>query len=267
MSSQDAAFAGSIPQIYDECLVPVLFTPFAQDIARAAAAVVPHDDVLEIAAGTGAVTASLAMSLPKAKIVATDLNADMIARGQALHELPNVRWQVADAQALPFADKSFDLIVCQFGVMFFPDRIGAYREMKRVLRPGGPLLFNVWDALDANPGSDAVHRALAHTLPEPKPGFLARTPFGHHDRRVIEEELAAAGFRDSTIEAVRLFSPPGSAARLLRGLTEGSPLKGEIAQHEATVREVALARAMAELEALEVAGPLAMTALRVTASA
>ena len=267
MSGQDAAFAGSIPQIYDECLVPVLFEPFAQDIARAAAGAWTGGEVLEIAAGTGAVTAILAEALPDARIVATDLNADMVARAKAMHDLANVTWQVADAQTLPFADARFGLIVCQFGVMFFPDRVGAYREMRRVLRTGGELLFNVWDSLDANPGSDAVHRALADLLPEPKPGFLARTPFGHHDRARIAEELRAGGFGDCAIEEVRLFSPPNSGARLLRGLTEGSPLKAEIAPHSPAVCEAALARAQAELDSLEAAGPLAMTALRVRAVA
>lgn len=267
MSGEDAAFAGSIPQIYDECLVPVLFVPFARDIARTAKEVWSGGEVLEIAAGTGAVTAPLAAALPDARIVATDLNADMVARAQAVHDLANVSWQVADAQSLPFADASSDLILCQFGVMFFPDRVGAYREMRRVLRPHGKLLFNVWDSLEANPGSDAVHRAFRELLPEPKPGFLARTPFGHHDRDRIKKELRAAGFSDCEIETVRLHSPPGSGARLLRGLTEGSPLKGELAQHPPAAREAALARAKAELDALEAAGPLPMAALRVLATA
>ncbi|MCT2557737.1 class I SAM-dependent methyltransferase [Tsuneonella sp. YG55] len=265
MAGQDATFAGAIPQIYDECLVPVLFAPYAEDLARAAAARAPAD-VLEVAAGTGAVTTALAAALPGARIVATDLNPGMIERARSVHDLANVEWAVADAQSLPFADGSFDLVAIQFGAMFFPDRVCAYREIRRVLRDGGALLANVWGPLEDNPGSAVIHDTLCAMLPEPRPGFIARTPFGYHDPVAIRAEIAAAGFAECAVTTVAMESPPGSAARLLKGMTEGSPLHAELVAHDPGNREAAIAAAAKRLEALEARGPLGMTALRIVAT-
>ena len=263
--AQDALFAGSIPAIYEECLVPVLFVPFAEDIARRAAALAPRD-VLELAAGTGVVSYLLADALPDAKIVATDLNPAMLAVAAARGSAPNLSFEPADAQALPFADGAFDLVLAQFGAMFFPDKVGAYAEARRVLAPGGALMFNVWDALEANTGSEAIHHAVRDVVPEPKPGFIPRVPFGYHDAEQIEEELLAAGFSEVEVERVEFVSPPGSAAPLARGMCCGSPLANELAAHSEPLREAALAAALAAAERAEAeAGGLAMAALVVTA--
>src|SRR3954468_20091235 len=181
MTATDAAFAGSIPGLYHRLLGPLLFEPYAWDLAARAGALAPQK-ILETAAGTGIVTGALMREAPKAEIVATDLNQAMldVAGGRLMSW--RVRLQQADAQALPFDDASFDAVVCQFGAMFFPDRAAAYREARRVLKRGGRFLFNVWDRLDRNPVTAAVAEAVAAMFPDDPPRFFERTPFGHHDR-------------------------------------------------------------------------------------
>ena len=226
MVATDTAFAGSIPEYYHRCLGPFLFEPYAEDLARRARALGARR-ILETAAGTGIVTAALARALPEAEIVATDLNPDMLAVAAAHLDSPRVTFAPADAQSLAFADSDFDLVVCQFGAMFFPDRIAAYREARRVLKPGGALLFNVWDRLDANPASQAVAEAVAGLFPDDPPSFLSRVPFGYHDKARIEADLRAAGFAAVESETVAKRSR-GSARDIAPGLCQGSPLRAEI---------------------------------------
>lgn len=262
---KDSAFEGSLPQIYEDCLVPILFEPFAIDIAERAAALAPRD-VLEVAAGTGVVTAHLARALPQARIVATDLNPAMLAVA-AGHGLPStVSWESADALDLPFADNAFDLVLAQFGVMFYPDRAKAYREARRVLRPGGTWLFNVWDRIEANCGSHAVHLALQEALPEPKPGFLERAPFSYHDRALIEAELREAGFGEVSFTQVSRLGEASLAASLVRGLCGGTPLTGELAAHPAELARAAEDLALKAVEAAAAReGGLTLQALVISA--
>jgi ubiquinone/menaquinone biosynthesis C-methylase UbiE len=236
MTASDALFAGSIPTLYHDHLGPLLFVPYAQDLARRAAALQPRR-LLETAAGTGIVTEALVAAIPEAEIVATDLNQAMLDVAAARIASPRVRFRAADAQALPFGDAEFDALVCQFGVMFFPDRIGAYREARRMLAPGGAFLFNVWDSLDENPVSKAVAETVAGLFPDNPPSFLQRTPFGYHDRSRIEADLRAAGFTMIEVETVRLRSPLSSARQAAIGLTHGSPLRAEIEAHGADALE------------------------------
>jgi ubiquinone/menaquinone biosynthesis C-methylase UbiE len=226
MASTDSAFAGSIPEFYDRCLGPFLFEPYAADLAGRAAALRPVR-ILETATGTGIVTAALAAALPEAEIVATDLNSDMLRVAGSKLDGPRVTFAPADAQSLPFADAAFDLVVCQFGAMFFPDRIAAYREALRVLRPGGAFLFNVWDRLEANPASQAVAEAVAALVPGDPPSFISRVPFGYHDKTAIEADLRAAGFAEIESETVARRSR-GNARDVAPGLCQGSPLRSEI---------------------------------------
>lgn len=226
MVSSDTAFAGSIPEFYDRCLGPFLFEPYAADLADRAASLRPGR-ILETAAGTGIVTRALAAALPEAEIVATDLNPDMLRVAGSRLDSERVTFAPADAQSLPFPDAAFDLVVCQFGAMFFPDRVAAYREARRVLRPGGAFLFNVWDRLDANPASLAVAEAVAALFPGDPPSFLSRIPFGYHDKAAIEADLRAAGFDEIESETVARRSR-GSARDVAPGLCQGSPLRAEI---------------------------------------
>ncbi|WGU40139.1 class I SAM-dependent methyltransferase [Phenylobacterium sp. NIBR 498073] len=222
----DAAFVGSIPDLYERYLGPMLFEPYARDLARRFEGF--EGDLLETAAGTGRVTRALAKAAPRARILATDLNQPMLDTAAGLTAAANVEWRQADAQALPFEGASFDAVVCQFGVMFFPDKAAGFSQARRVLRPGGRFVFNVWDDIAANEISQIVGEAVAGLFPKDPPRFLERTPFGYHDRATIAAALAAAGFAAPQFDVVRLQMRSPSAADAAVGLCTGTPLRGEI---------------------------------------
>jgi SAM-dependent methyltransferase len=225
----DKVFAGSIPKLYDTYLVPLIFEPYAADLAhRLSARALSH--VLEIAAGTGVVTRALAAALPQsAAIVATDLNQAMLDQAAAVGTKRTVEWRQADAMQLPFRDGMFDAVVCQFGVMFFPEKAKAFSEARRVLRPGGVFIFNVWDRITENEFADTVTNALETVFPNDPPRFLARTPHGYHDHRIIQRDLANGGFRASpridTLAARSRAAAPGIPAI---AYCQGTPLRNEI---------------------------------------
>ena len=253
MLETDKVFAGSIPENYDRHMVPLIFAPYAADLARRAAAWAPGA-VLETAAGTGVVTRALAPQLPPgARYVASDLNRPMLDFAASRQGADSrVEWRQADALALPFADGAFDLVCCQFGAMFFPDRPAAYREARRVLKPGGHLLFSVWDRIEENVFADDVTNALAKLFPHDPPRFLARTPHGYHDRVAIERHLGAAGFTSHPVfDTVSARSRAASPRDPAVAYCEGTPLRTEIEARgslaEATeVAAKAMARAFGE---------------------
>ena len=207
----DSTFAGSIPEFYERYMVPPIFEPYAADMASRARLRGPAR-VLEVAAGTGVVTRAHANALPPGtSIVATNLNQAMLDHAATVGTSRPVNWRQADAMQLPFPDEAFDLIVCQFGVMFFPDKGQAFAQARRVLRPGGTLLFNVWDAIDQNEFAEAVTQALAQRFPADPPRFLARVPHGHHDCAALARDLALGGFtRPAEISTVTEHSVAAS---------------------------------------------------------
>jgi ubiquinone/menaquinone biosynthesis C-methylase UbiE len=227
MSDTDKAFEGSIPALYDRYLGPVLFEPYAADMAERVARLSPAR-ILETAAGTGRVTRAIARALPNLPIVATDLNQPMLDHAAANIAAPNVTWRQADAQTLPFEDGGFDAVVCQFGVMFFPDKAKAYGEARRVLKPGGRFIFSVWDCIEANEVAGLTAQAVADLFPRDPPGFLARTPHGYYDHAAIQSALERAGFARVELETLpkrcRAASPRDPAI----GFCQGSPLRTEI---------------------------------------
>jgi ubiquinone/menaquinone biosynthesis C-methylase UbiE len=223
----DRLFAGSIPELYHRHLGPVIFEPYALSIAKRARALAPRR-VLELAAGTGIATRALAACLPEAEIVATDLNQPMLDFAAMKMTSPRVLFRQADAQALPFDDDRFDIVVCQFGVMFFPDRIRAFQECERVLKPGGRYLFSVWADIGANDFAYTVSKALETLFPKDPPRFLIRTPYGHHDTEHLIRELATAGFADIKLETEDKKSRAESFKDPAVGFCQGSPLRGEI---------------------------------------
>jgi ubiquinone/menaquinone biosynthesis C-methylase UbiE len=229
VEATDKLFAGSIPEMYDRLLVPLIFEPYALDLAGRLAAVEPRH-VLEVAAGTGVVTRAMAARLPQeARIVATDLNQPMIDHAAARQARDGrLSWQQANALALPFEDGKFDAVACQFGAMFFPDKIKAYGEARRVLKPGGRYFFNVWDRIADNEFADVVTEALAGFFPEDPPRFLARTPHGYHDVERIRGELTAAGFAKIAIETVEHVSRAASPRDPAIAYCQGTPLRNEI---------------------------------------
>lgn len=240
----DKVFAGSIPKLYDTYLVPLIFEPYAADLATRLAAR-PLSRVLEIAAGTGVLTRALTSTLPASvEVVATDLNQAMLDYASAAGTARPVEWRQADAARLPFPDEAFDAVVCQFGVMFFPDKPGAFSEARRVLRPGGVFVFNVWDAIEENEFADVVTEALASVFPDDPPRFMARTPHGYHDRRVIERELAQGGFDSPPrFETVAARSRAESPRIPAVAYCQGTPLRNEIEARDASRLEEATDRA------------------------
>jgi len=211
MSEVDKTFTGSIAEVYETYFVPLIFAPYARDLAPRVAAASPQR-VLEIAAGTGVVTRALrALLPPSVEIVATDLNQAMLDVAAKTVTGGTVEWRQADAMALPFADASFDAVVCQFGAMFFPDKAKAFAETRRVLRPGGTFHFNVWDRIVDNEFTDVVTDALAAMFPDDPPRFMARTPHGYHDVNAIRAHLKAAGFEDVSVATVTERSRPSTS--------------------------------------------------------
>jgi ubiquinone/menaquinone biosynthesis C-methylase UbiE len=222
--SNNRAFVGSIPENYDRYLGRVLFDPYAADLA-ARLHVSPDAAVLELACGTGIVTRRLRDRLgPGARLVATDLNEAMLdfARKKFRAE-EKVEWKKVDATELSFADQAFDAVVCQFGVMFFPDKEKAIREVYRVLKPSGTLLFNVWDAIELNDLPHIAHTIIAKFFADNPPDFY-QVPFSFYDRETIRTLLTAAGFRDIQLSEVALPATSPSVQELTRGLVHGNPV-------------------------------------------
>jgi len=253
----DKQFTGSIPRFYDEVLVPLIFEPYADDLA-ARLARRPARRVLEVACGTGVVTRRLAAVLdPAVAIVATDLNAPMLDYAAARGTERPVEWRVADAMQLPFDDAAFDAVVCQFGVMFFPDRTAAFAEARRVLRPGGALLFNVWDRIEENVFADCVTDALATLFPDDPPRFLARTPHGYHDLDRVADDLRAGGFA-GPLQAETVAHTSRAASPYLAALAycQGTPLRNEIEARDPTALERATEHAAAAVAARFGTGPI-----------
>jgi ubiquinone/menaquinone biosynthesis C-methylase UbiE len=232
MATTDKLFAGSIPEIYERYMVPLIFEPYAADLAGRIAAAAP-EDLLETAAGTGVLTRAIAARLPGVRLVATDLNQPMLDMA-ATKQNGGVTWRKADALALPFEDQSFDVVACQFGAMFFPDKIAAYKQARRMLKPGGHFFLNVWDKIAANEFADVVTQTLAVLFPQDPPRFMARTPHGYHDVEKIRAELTAAGFADISIETVDHRSKAASPKDPAIAYCQGTPLRNEIEARDAS---------------------------------
>jgi ubiquinone/menaquinone biosynthesis C-methylase UbiE len=230
MADITVAFTGKIPENYDRYLASLLFDPYAEDLV---ARVPVHDDVriLEVACGTGIVTRRLVDKLAgRGSIVATDLNEAMFAHARkGLPRRGDATWRHADGTSLPFETRSFDVVVCQFGVMFFPDKAAGAREAFRVLKPGGVYLFSVWDTLDENPVPRLTHETIAGFFPSDPPKFYT-VPFSFHDVNAIEALLRDAGFEAVRCERVAKEGKSASAAEAALGLIEGNPVCAEIMQ-------------------------------------
>jgi ubiquinone/menaquinone biosynthesis C-methylase UbiE len=227
MATNDKVFTGSIPEVYDQFLVPLIFEPYAADLSQRLVSFDPKR-ILETAAGTGVLTRAIMARLPEVDHVATDLNQPMLDRAAARTTGKHLSWQQADALALPFDDESFDAVVCQFGVMFFPDKVAGFKEARRVLRRGQPFLFNAWDRIGTNEFVTVASEALAEMFPGDPPRFMERTPHGYHDPDVIRRQLHEAGLVDVAVELVTARSKAASAYDAAFGYCQGSPWRGEI---------------------------------------
>ena len=254
--TSDSAFTDDVAAFYESTLVPLIFEPYAADLAARALALKPTC-VLEVACGTGVVTRALAASLPAAcAITATDLNAAMVAHAERVGTVRPVTWRQADVMALPYANACFDCVVCQFGAMFFPDRVAAYREIRRVLRPGGMFLFNVWNGIEHNEFADVVTKAVGALFPDGPPLFLARTPHGHGRPAEIESEVEAAGFARCSLSRRDDVSCADGPHVPAIAYCQGTPLRNEIEARDPGGLERATAAATAALRARYGDGPI-----------
>lgn len=238
MKSEHVQFIGSIPEKYDRHLGPLFFESYGRDLARRVSA--PSGGaILEIACGTGISTEHLRDAIPdEIEILATDLNEPMLDYARSMRgELPNVRFERADALDLAFDDKTFDAVACQFGLMFMPDKLAAFRECLRVLRPGGLLAFNVWDSLERNPVALVAHETISTYFDDDPPTFLP-VPFGWYDIDVINSMLIEAGFTNLTVDVVSSVAERPSARDVAMGLVEGNPTVNDVRARASAPLEV-----------------------------
>lgn len=229
MADLDKEFTGSIPEFYDTYLVPLIFEAYANDLAGRVVALAPST-VLEVAAGSGVVPRALAPRLGgSVRYLATDLNQPMLDHAASIQtDADAVEWRQADALNLPFDDGSFDTVICQFGVMFFPDRAKGYAEAYRVLKPEGTYIFNVWDRLSENEFASTASEAARQIFPDDAPQFLPRTPYGYYEADRICEELKQNGFRDVSVDVLRETSRAPSPRHPAIAYCQGTPLRNEI---------------------------------------
>jgi ubiquinone/menaquinone biosynthesis C-methylase UbiE len=231
-------FKHATPVLYDRFMGPLLFEPYAKHVAERVVLLNPHR-ILETAAGTGIVTRAVREAAPAAMIVATDVNPGVVQFAAERVQFDNVTFKQADAQELPFEDASFDLVVCLFGIMFFPDKVRANAEARRVLRDGGRYIIVTFDRLDRNPVPRDAGQAVATLFPE-DPRYMERGPFSYTDSSVVAKDLRAAGFADVAVETVGLSSHV-VARDAARGIVLGSPFRGEIEQLDPSALERAAA--------------------------
>jgi ubiquinone/menaquinone biosynthesis C-methylase UbiE len=238
MTNQSSRFIGNIPENYDTGLGPRIFFDYADEIASVVAELEPRS-VLELAAGTGIVTRRLRNSLPTdCKILASDLNAPMLDVAKRKFSTDEtVDFKTVDATNLTFDNESFDVIVCQFGVMFFPDKEKSYSEVLRALKPGGHYVFNVWGSWEKNPFAEIVHNAVAEFFPDDPPGFY-RVPFSYHDIDLIRDTVIATGFKNVTVRTKEIVSNIPSASDFAQGIVFGNPMYEEIINRQGNPEDV-----------------------------
>ncbi|CAN7665464.1 methyltransferase domain-containing protein [Trinickia sp. LjRoot230] len=258
MTERDKVFAGSIPKSYDTLMVPLIFEAYAADMAELVAASLP-DSVLETAAGSGVLTRALAPKLRAgARYVVTDLSQHMLDYAATRQGADSrIEWRQADALDLPFEDGSFDVVCCQFGAMFFPNRVVGYAEARRMLRPGGRFVFSVWDRIEENAFADTVTNALATVFAHDPPRFLARTPHGYHEIALIREDLRRAGFADIEIKTQEKVSCATSARDAAIAYCLGTPLRNEIEGRAPELLQLAVDCATEAIASRHGEGPVA----------
>jgi SAM-dependent methyltransferase len=222
---QDRLWVDLMPDAYERWLAPTVFQPFALDLAGRAARLRPSR-LLELAAGTGVLTRELIGMLPDVELTATDLNPAMVSLGSEL--VPAACWEQADAGHLKYADSRFELVACQFGVMFFPDKRAAFAETARVLTSGGRLLFNVWDVVNSHGFASALVAGLHRAFPQDPPDFITAVPHGYANREVTVADLAAAGLECVSVQTVTRQGQAASASDVARGFCAGTPLRAGI---------------------------------------
>lgn len=232
------AFKHSMPELYDRYMVPLLFEPYADFVAELVTRVRPGR-ILETAAGTGVATRAVSHAVPGAEIIATDINPAVVDFAAAHVTSSGVTFQRADAQDLPFEDESFDLVLCLFGAMFFPDKVRANQEALRVLRPGGQYVLVTFDRLELNPIPKVAEEAVAALFPQDPPVYMERGPFSYTDAGLVENDMRAAGFTRVEVDT-RALHTHVSAGDAAAGMVLGSPFRAEIERRDPAGLERAL---------------------------
>lgn len=222
----NAAFAGAIPDKYDQYLGPLLFEPYALDMVSGMKKE-GVSSVLELACGTGRVTQYLPKHFgPGVSITATDLNPDMIA--VATRKIKDdIKWRPADMQELPFAADSFDLALCQYGLMFVPDKAKAIREVARVLKKGSVFHFNTWDKIENN-GIPRISRQIVTEFFNGTPPNFYFVPFSMFDPEAIKKLMLENGFSKVEISLIKKEGISNTALEAATGMIEGNPVAKEI---------------------------------------
>ncbi|WP_028935107.1 class I SAM-dependent methyltransferase [Pseudonocardia spinosispora] len=253
---ESTPFDGPIPEFYEQHLVPLIFATYADDLASRIAGY--RGAILETAAGTGVLTRRLVQTLdPSATLFATDISDSMLRRAQDMGTDRPVTWAAADAMALPFPDSSFDVVVCQFGIMFMRDRVRALAEARRVLRRDGVLLFNTWDRIEENEFVGVVSDAVAALFPADPPTFINRVPHGYHDPHAIRDDVRAAGFtRSLRVISVQALSHAASARSVAVACCCGTPLLTEIETRDRSKVDEAIESASRAIEDRFGQGPI-----------
>jgi ubiquinone/menaquinone biosynthesis C-methylase UbiE len=236
--SSITSFTGSIPYNYDTYLGPLFFEPYAVDLADRLERN-DYETVLEMACGTGRLSKHLVKKLaPQGQLYATDLNEDMlrIAR-ERLHD-DRIVWQVADAHNLPYIHQQFDLVVCQYGIMFFQDKLKALKEVLRVLLPGGRFYFNTWDRIEYNAIADVTRQTMQEIFPDDPPAFIEKGPYSFYDIESIEQLLEDAGFTHIAIETVAKTSIAATPEDAMTGFLDGTTLNAYLKERSAKEADV-----------------------------
>jgi ubiquinone/menaquinone biosynthesis C-methylase UbiE len=232
-----SSFAGSVPANYDRFLGPLLFEPYAEEMVER----LKMDqlrNVLELACGTGRVTRHLAtMILDDGQLLATDVNPDMLELASILLPEEGVQWQVADATSLPFDGHMFDHVICQFGFMFFNDKQKAFQEIYRVLKPGGKLIFSVWDELSKNPRPAIIQQVLLELMGDEAPDMSEKGPYSFFDTDQITSMMTKAGFEHFHFDIVQKSSYYKDVDDIILGFVDGSPLSSFLDKQSQAFRE------------------------------
>jgi ubiquinone/menaquinone biosynthesis C-methylase UbiE len=212
--------SGTRGEIYEKHMVPAIFGLWAPDLVDSAR-VRPGERVLDVACGTGVVTRVIAERVgPGGRVVGLDSNPDMLAAARTAPSQSNIDWLVENAMSMSLLDQAFDAVVCQQGFQFFPDKVAALQEMRRVLVPGGRLALSVWRSVDQSPAFRILRDHLARRL---GPEKAALRPFGLPDGQAIGAMISSAGFRDVKVRAEVKISRFQSPQHMVLSIAGGAP--------------------------------------------
>lgn len=223
MEQRPIVFDSSVAQNYDDLLGDFMFEPFALDLLEKTN-VAAMQNVLELACGTGRVTKHLSHYLPgRSKLTATDINSGMVAVAKKRVENSAIRWETADISKLPYQDNAFDLIVCQFGLMFVPDKLTALKEIYRVLQPGGKLIFSTWAPIAINRAWLINNRVVNSFLGNKPTLIFEQGPFCMDQHQPVIDFLEEAGFNQNRVTLIEKVSEIESASVAAQGFILGLP--------------------------------------------